>query len=298
MKTKKYSSKFIGFQALVLIVLLFTVNSCNKGNSIPETTTNEDYTESAESPNEVGSSVDETYNVDDPPRVGTENPNTDNVDSPIEQNPEKTGTSSSKNDRDSPKDGAGNSATTNFLPADDYKVILATDEKIYKNESCELKIWIGPEKVEVSFSNGMITDQTSIPATIGQYAKITPYAPDFEVSPPEMNCVKIDPSGSEVRFKLTPKTSGKLKVSANIELFDNADCKGPAVPKTAKTLSVTVTTNKTFVLLDALQQMGAVIWDKFLSFWGLLITLLFATLLFVIRRLIKTKTGYDDKTGG
>ena len=177
---------------------------------------------------------------------------------------------------------------------DNYKVILATNEKIFKNETCELKIWIGAEKIDVTFSEGMITDQTSIPAIIGQYAKITPYAPDFEVSPAQMTCVKIDPSGSEVRFTLKPKSSGKFKVSANIELFDNPDCSGPAIPKTAKTLSVEVKTNTKFVVLDGLQKMGTVVWDKFMSFWGIVITLFFAAALFVIRRFLKKKTGYDD----
>ena len=291
METKKYLTRCIWADILILVLIVFFLHSCNQAPKDETTTAIDDYTESTESSTEVGTSPDGTYNDEYPPIVGAENPTTS-----TEQN---EGANPEVGAVPNPPDSTVPTPDkSNPLPLDNYKVILATNEKIFKNQTCELKIWIGAEKVEVTFSEDMITDQTSIPATIGQYAKITPYAPDFEVSPAQMSCVKIDPSGSEVRFTLTPKASGKFKVSANIELFNNPDCTGPAIPKTAKTLSVTVTTDAKYVVRDGLQKMLAVVWDKFMSFWGVVITLIFAAVLFVIRRFIKKKTGYDDKTGG
>lgn len=324
METKRHLTRFIIFESLILLFLLFTLYSCNQG---PAKNVEESYSESAESSDKTY--IDEKYTDVDSTVVISSNPE-GAVDAPPKiAIPDELGTSirkdyngtnyhkistrnpGSKNDHIKSTEYLDYGSVTvspntskkiphrrsPAVPDDNYKVILATSPEIFKNETCELKIWIGAEKIEVTFSEGMITDQTSIPATIGQYAKITPYAPDFEVSPAQMTCVKIDPSGSEVRFTLKPKSSGKFKVSANIELFDNPDCTGPAIPKTAKTLSVEVKTNTKFVVLDGLQKMGAVVWDKFMSFWGIVITLFFAAALFVIRRFVKKKTGYDDTLG-
>jgi hypothetical protein len=85
-----------------------------------------------------------------------------------------------------------------------------------------------------------------------------------------------------------------LKISANIELFNNDGCTGPPVPKTVKTLTVNVSINKTYVIVNEIKKMAIIFWDKFLSFWGLLATLFFATLYFIIKRKIKGKTGFDD----
>lgn len=315
MKTKRFLTKIIKLQSIVLVLCFLTLYSCNQD---PNKNVEESYTESAESPDETyidldsavvgsgnpviidgieapdqqGTSIDKNHSGANPPTGGGRNPaSTDGYIESVE-NPDHGAAPSS------PTIAVESPAKSVSATEDNYKVILATSEKIFKNQTCELKIWIGAEKVEVTFSDGMITDQTTIPAAIGQYAKITPYAPEFEVSPAQMTCVKIHPSGSEVRFTLKPKSSGQFKVSANIEIYNTADCTGAAVPKTAKTLSVTVTTDRVHEIREALKEMGAVVWDKFMSFWGVVITLLFAALLFVIRRFVKKKTGYDDNAGG
>lgn len=178
---------------------------------------------------------------------------------------------------------------------DDYIVEIAADKNIKMGETGELRVWIGANEFKRLFNPNMVQDETSIPGSIGQYARITPYAPDFEVNPSEIKCIIIHPSGSEVRFSLTPKKTGELKVSANIELFYSEDCTGASVPKTAKTLSVFVKTDKKSVVKKGLKEIGVVFWDKFLSFWGVLVALLFAFLLFIIRRKLKRRTGFDEK---
>jgi len=110
-----------------------------------------------------------------------------------------------------------------------------------------------------------------IPAK-GETAKVTPKAPDFIIEPKESICMKIDPSGSEVEFKLTPKTTGDLEVGAEIHLYDSADCSGPAIPKIVSNLAVTVTVN--LEITDFLVS----VWDEFKEFILTLIGILFAAI--------------------
>ena len=260
MITKIRKSTFENLRQFIVVILILLLYSCGDKDSAEITTVTDDTTQTSNN-----------NPVDEIPEIG----------SPAAP--------------DSSTVGAINPSSNAPVKLEDYKVILATDEKVYLNETCELKIWIGAEEVKVTFSDGMITDQSTIPASIGQYAKITPYAPGFEVSPIEMKCIKVDPSGSEVRFTLKPKESGNLKVSANIDLYNNAECSGPPIPKTSKTLMVNVEIDRNYVVNNGMKEMATVVWDKFLIFWGVLIALVFAALLFVIRRFVKKKTGYEDK---
>ena len=182
------------------------------------------------------------------------------------------------------------------IQTNDYKVILSVDSTINMNESGMLHVWIGDTGVTVSISEGMVTDATTIPTDIGKYAKITPVAPNFEIESLTNNeCHKIHPSGSEVRFILKAKSTGTYKVSANIELYEGVDCTGTSVPKTSETLSVIVQVNTKKEISKKMLSLGDIVWEKFLSFWGALTTLLFAAVLFLIRKKIKNKTGFDEK---
>lgn len=178
---------------------------------------------------------------------------------------------------------------------DNFKVILAVDEEIDLNEIGELRVWIGELSKKINFGEGMVQDQNTIPTSIGQYAIVTPYAPDFEISPSVSKCFIIDGSGSDVRFSIKPKTEGTFKVSANIEIFNSNACDGVLIPKTSETLTVAVKINSKHVIKTGAKTMLTIFWEKFLSFWGLIITLLFSVLFFVIRRIVKAKTGYDEK---
>ncbi|OYT15723.1 MAG: hypothetical protein B7C24_11560 [Bacteroidetes bacterium 4572_77] len=177
---------------------------------------------------------------------------------------------------------------------EEYIVKLAVDGEFKVHENGELRVWIGTDDAEINFDEGMVQDEASIPADIGQFARITPFAPDFDISPEKTDCIKIHPSGSEVRFTLIPRSAGRFEVSANIELYHAADCAGPSVPKTAKTLTVEVSVDNKYIIKSKLKELGQIFWKNFIDFWGALIALLLAALLFLIRRKIKKKTGYTD----
>ena len=179
----------------------------------------------------------------------------------------------------------------------DFKVVLSVDSVMYLKQSGMMQIWIGEEDIDVAFSKGMNQDIKRISSSIGRFAKISPYAPDFDIKALSTTiCYKIDPSGSEVRYSLTPKDEGEYKVSADIELFDTQDCTGISVPKTAKALSVSVKVNMNKEISKKVHEMEKVVWDKFKIFWIALITLLFGAAIFVARRFIKKKTGYEDES--
>ncbi|MCG8411600.1 MAG: hypothetical protein MI739_09980 [Bacteroidales bacterium] len=176
----------------------------------------------------------------------------------------------------------------------DYKTILAVDEHINMNETAELRVWIGAQKAKAKFHKGMKKDSSLISSELGQYAKIIPYAPDFEISPSQVECIKIHPSGSDVRFSLKPIKTGTFKVSASIKIYEQKSCEGDYVPKTTTTLSVTVEVNTKKVIKNKLCEAGDIVWEKFLNFWSALWVLLFGVLIFLIRKKLKKKTGFKD----
>jgi len=182
-----------------------------------------------------------------------------------------------------------------ILDQKDFKVALSVDSIMYLGQSGTMQVWIGSEDVEVSFSKGMIQDETVMSSSIGKYARITPFAPDFEITPVSTNiCHKIDPGGSEVRFGLVPKDEGRYSVSANIDLFDTEDCTGISVPKTARVLSVSVGVDMKKEISKKVHELESVAWDKFKLFWIALMTLIFGAAIFVARKFIKKKTGYEE----
>lgn len=178
---------------------------------------------------------------------------------------------------------------------DDYQVVLSVDSNFKLNKKGVLKVWIGAEENKEVAQPGRAQDETSIPASIGQYAKITPFAPNFKVDPVEYKCVKIDPSGSSVRFTLIPTKKGNLTVSATIELYDNPECTGTPVPKSAAELKVLVVVDRKQKVSEKMTEMGTVLWDKFMIFWGALLALVFGFVLYLIRRKMNKKTGYDGE---
>lgn len=179
------------------------------------------------------------------------------------------------------------------IKPDDYKVILEVNERIKTHERATLRVWIGIGP-KWGPHLGKVQDSTTIPVDIGQYAKITPFAPGFDIEPNTAQCIKLDRSGAEVVFSLTPQKQGAFEVSANIDLYEESGCTGTPVPKRTAILTVHVDVDGKHLITDKAGELTAVAWDKFLNFWGLLLTLVFGMLLFLIRRNIKRKTGYED----
>lgn len=186
---------------------------------------------------------------------------------------------------EAPSGGAGS--------LDNYKVKLGADAQLQKpGPPGELKVWIGDPELDADFGPGMSTAETTVPA-IGQSAKVTPFAPDFEVSPAESICMEIHPSGSEARFSIRPKATGSFKVSAEVLLYKSDVCMGSPVPKSAATLVVGVTVNKKEVAMGYLQQLWDILWQGILDFWKWLVAAIAGLGIFLIRKRLKKLFGYD-----
>lgn len=179
----------------------------------------------------------------------------------------------------------------------DFHVVLSADSVMYLNQAGMMKVWIGEEDINIQVPQGMAKDVKKMSSTIGQFAKITPIAPDFEILNHKAEvCYKIDPHGSEVRYALKPKDEGTYRVSADIQLYDTQDCTGIFVPKSARELTVAVQVDLQKAISKNIHFLEREVWKEFKIFWIALVGLIFGAAIFVIRRFVKNKTGYEAPT--
>lgn len=170
---------------------------------------------------------------------------------------------------------------------EDYKVVLGADANLkLPGVPGELRVWIGSPHVNPNLPDHMAQAGIILPA-VGETAKITPFAPAFEIEPKESVCMAIHPTGSVSRFKLMPTKIGTFNVGADVQLFNAPECRGAPIPKWTDTLQVTVVVNSDEALQERTKQLGEIFWEKLKEFWGLSIALFFALLLFLIKKRLK-----------
>ena len=178
------------------------------------------------------------------------------------------------------------------LNADDYKVALDVTNEITLNSTATLRVWIGLENYIPKAIPTTVRDTTTIPANLGDYARITPYAPDFTVGPEESQVMRIVPSGSSVLFSLTPEKEGEFLISAKIELYDNPDLVGVAIPKTSDIVSVVVKVDTKAAVKSRFGELFEITWAELKKFWAAIMVVFFGALLFLFRKFVRKKTGY------
>lgn len=167
----------------------------------------------------------------------------------------------------------------------DYTVDLEVTDKIRLDKKGEMFVWIGVKGEMPEQSQGMVRDVKIVPNVSANYVRITPYAPEFEVDPPQ-KVMPLEPDGCSTTFTLIPIKEGSFMVRAEVEFFKDEECTLRAKgPQNSARMEVKVSVSRIKELLDT-------VWHKFKDFWGILVTLIFAALLFVIRKYIKKKTGY------
>lgn len=193
------------------------------------------------------------------------------------------------------KDGQYTQQKGPQLKEDDFEATLKATKKIKLGESGKLKVWIGMKKYELEDDEDMASKTTPLfSAYTGVYARITPKADDFIITPDDpkliaydnVAIVRIDSTGTDVQYTITPQKKGKFYISASIDLFDNRECLGDPLPKQANAMIK--------VRVDYWSAIWDPVWDGFTYFWGTFVALVFAALLFVVRKFIKKKTGYSD----
>ena len=188
--------------------------------------------------------------------------------------------------------------SSNAAALEKYKVELAVNGVIQKpGPPGELKVWIGAPEFTPDFSADMTTAETTVPA-IGQSARVTPFAPDFDVTPTESICMKVHPSGVDARFSISPKGTGTFTVGADVLLYESDVCEGSPVPKSAASLKVKVVVNKEGVAKSYLLQLWDVVWQGILDFWKWLVATIAALFVFLIRKRLKKWFGFDAPDAG
>lgn len=184
---------------------------------------------------------------------------------------------------------AGNGAST----LDKYKVELGVDGELFRpGPPGQLKVWIGDPSLSAGFTEDMATAETTI-AALAPFARVTPEAPDFELDRKQSRCIKIDPTGSEVHFAITPKHTGTFKVGASVLLYETNKCDGAPVPKSAADLEVEVKVNPQGLLKYYLLQLWDVLWNGVLNFWTWLVATIFGLFVFLIRKKLKKRFGFN-----
>ena len=204
----------------------------------------------------------------------------------------RPGTGNKPAPQNTPADEPAVQEPASSLNADDYTAVLDVTQQMELNQKGDLRVWIGIENYMPEEESDMVRKTTSFPGDEGNYARITPYAPDFRIEPEESQVMRIVPSGSSVLFTIIPEKKGEFKISAKIELFDNPNFEGVPIPKTTNIVSVVVSVDPTVKIKSGLGELGTVLWDNFLKFWGAVVALIFGALLFVTRKFIKKKTGF------
>lgn len=183
------------------------------------------------------------------------------------------------------------SPSTNTFDA--YRVVLGADEQLkIPGIPGELRVWIGDSAYQPDMSEDMTHTQTTLSAA-GEWAKIEPFAPAFAIEPKETPCIKIHPSGSEVRFQLTPRKAGTFEVGATVYLYSSPGCSGDPIPKIAANLHVTVNVDKKGVVQEKGKELWEIFWEQLLEFWTALLVLFFGLVLFLIRGRLKKWFGYE-----
>lgn len=159
-----------------------------------------------------------------------------------------------------------------------------------------LVVWIGLPQNLPEVTSDMASSTESL-GMGGQTAKITPFAPDFDVEPRTTVCERLVPSGSVVRFSLVPHHTGDLTVGADVQLYDSADCSGTPTPKSTKAIHVQVRVCQSCYVKSGAATLGAEVWNAFTKFWAWLVGLVFATLVVLINRWRSRRFGIpaDDK---
>lgn len=181
------------------------------------------------------------------------------------------------------------------LKDEDFEAEVDVSKKIKLGDKGKLKVRISMKKHESEVDEDM--KRKTIPlisAYTGAYARITPSADDFIISPDNpkliaydnVAIVRVDSTGVEVQYTIIPQKSGKLNAGASIDLFDNRECTGDPLTISPNAI-IKVRVNYWKAIWDP-------VWHAFEKFWGAFVALVFGALLFVVRKYIKKKTGYND----
>lgn len=178
--------------------------------------------------------------------------------------------------------------------AHDYKIGLDVDERIVLTHKGYVTVWIRPKNKVPELREGKVRDTVTISShEMKEYARISLFAPEFTVEPSEPKVTHISSDGASAVFSVTPEKEGSAEISATVELFNNEDLQGVADIITGS-VEVTVYVDKVEVRKNFFRELLDMTKKQFVPFYGALLAILFGLALYLIRKFLKKKTGFDE----
>ena len=183
------------------------------------------------------------------------------------------------------KGGQSPQETGSDVDSERFAAVLEVTERIKLGDEGTALVWIGKEDRIRKASKGMVRD-TAIFYDVKAFALIIPHA-DSCIFNPKSVFMPISQKGSTARFDIIPNKAGSIEVSADVLFYDDENRSHTPDPECTQVLTVEVN-------VDYWGYIWGTVWDFFKKFWGAFVALVFAALLFVVRKYIKKKTGYSD----
>ncbi|MDL2227400.1 hypothetical protein LJC30_00740 [Odoribacter sp. OttesenSCG-928-L07] len=198
--------------------------------------------------------------------------------------------------------GAGTTANpvqTGAAPSetdiDEYEISITMEKKVYMNQTSNLSVLIGAKgKYDLKQEKkSEIRDKTDVMGDIdigGMYAKVVLNANDFEIisSDDEYKCLKVYPYGTPFGFVLKPKKEGTFEIKANVYFYKDCNC-----VERAERGKISSNTLKIKVVVDEMTGVRGTIMNHVAEFITALVVLILGAILFVVRKFIKNKTGFE-----
>ena len=182
--------------------------------------------------------------------------------------------------------------------AHDYKIGLDVDERIVLTHKGYVTVWIKPKDRVPGQRAGKVRDTVTVSSNeMKEYARISVFAPEFTVEPAEPRVTHITSDGASAVFSVTPEKEGSAEISATVELFNNEDLQGVADIMTGS-VKVTVYVDGVEVRKNFFRELLDMTKKQFVPFYGALLAILFGLALYLIRKFLKKKTGFDEKENG
>lgn len=180
-------------------------------------------------------------------------------------------------------------------PYDEYQVRLSGDKMLkLPGKEGHITVWIGKKEFLPSAKTYELYDEAKI-AALSQWAKIEPYSTGFTFIPNKSVCIKIHETGSEAIFKIKPIDEGSYTVGAKVELYEEKECQGTPIPKTTANLIIVVEEDPIGYIKLYLEEIWEISWKAFSDFWAAFLAIGFGFILFLFRKKLKEKFGYEHE---
>ncbi|HEX5314705.1 MAG TPA: hypothetical protein VFX38_07375 [Gammaproteobacteria bacterium] len=186
-----------------------------------------------------------------------------------------------------------------------YFAKVIAPQSLTASQTGEADVYVGTSayiKKRASVPSAATASKTvELARGLKQSAEVTLAGGAFEIAPivpsrGKPNCYALGEYGSQFPFAITPRknaTSGSYQINAHVLLYPQRDCVG--TPSSQPSEPATVTVHVKSGARKNWNQLAAITWTEFKKFWGALVALVFALVLFLIRKRLAKWFGFKSK---